>query len=147
VTPSLGRPGHVVPGGGGGRRGSSLEPESRANDRNGIDGLFLDTAGIEEIRQINRWGMLSGVTTNPTLVANTLGLQRFQADWAKLQEELNWATVKRHRLRRDGGEELLEHLHVPMNVGLGVGDGYGRAQPPARLPHPSVRHEDAHQGS
>lgn len=31
--------------------------------------LFLDTASIEEIREINRWGVLSGVTTNPTLVA------------------------------------------------------------------------------
>jgi len=30
--------------------------------------LFLDTANIEEIREINRWGVLSGVTTNPTLI-------------------------------------------------------------------------------
>ncbi len=30
--------------------------------------LFLDTADIEEIREINRWGVLRGVTTNPTLV-------------------------------------------------------------------------------
>ena len=30
--------------------------------------LFLDTANIEEIREINRWGVLRGVTTNPTLV-------------------------------------------------------------------------------
>jgi transaldolase len=31
--------------------------------------LFLDTAHIEEIREINRWGVLSGVTTNPSLIA------------------------------------------------------------------------------
>jgi transaldolase len=31
--------------------------------------LFLDTADIEEIRTINKWGVLTGVTTNPTLVA------------------------------------------------------------------------------
>jgi transaldolase len=30
--------------------------------------LFLDTANIDEIREINRWGVLSGVTTNPTLI-------------------------------------------------------------------------------
>lgn len=30
--------------------------------------LFLDTANIDEIREINSWGVLSGVTTNPTLV-------------------------------------------------------------------------------
>jgi transaldolase len=30
--------------------------------------LFLDTASIDEIREINRWGVLRGVTTNPSLV-------------------------------------------------------------------------------
>jgi transaldolase len=29
--------------------------------------LFLDTANIDEIAEINRWGVLAGVTTNPTL--------------------------------------------------------------------------------
>ncbi len=31
--------------------------------------LFLDTAEIEEIRTAASWGILSGVTTNPTLIA------------------------------------------------------------------------------
>lgn len=31
--------------------------------------LFLDTASIDEIREINAWGVLGGVTTNPSLVA------------------------------------------------------------------------------
>ena len=31
--------------------------------------LFLDTANLEEIREGVRWGVLSGITTNPTLVA------------------------------------------------------------------------------
>jgi transaldolase len=31
--------------------------------------LFLDTADVEEIREIASWGVLSGVTTNPTLIA------------------------------------------------------------------------------
>lgn len=31
--------------------------------------LWLDTANIDDIREINRWGVLSGVTTNPTLAA------------------------------------------------------------------------------
>jgi transaldolase len=35
--------------------------------------LFLDTADIDEIREINRWGVLSGVTTNPSLVAKEQG--------------------------------------------------------------------------
>lgn len=29
--------------------------------------LFLDTANIDQIAEINRWGVLDGVTTNPTL--------------------------------------------------------------------------------
>ncbi len=31
--------------------------------------LFLDTAKLEEIREIAEWGILAGVTTNPTLMA------------------------------------------------------------------------------
>jgi transaldolase len=33
--------------------------------------LFLDTAEIEQIREIAQWGILDGVTTNPSLVAQT----------------------------------------------------------------------------
>ena len=35
--------------------------------------LFLDTAEIDEIRTIASWGVLDGVTTNPTLFAKTSG--------------------------------------------------------------------------
>jgi transaldolase len=35
--------------------------------------LFLDTAEIEEIRTVNAWGVLDGVTTNPTLFAKIKG--------------------------------------------------------------------------
>jgi transaldolase len=30
--------------------------------------LWLDTGSLEEIREINRWGVLSGITTNPSLI-------------------------------------------------------------------------------
>ncbi len=33
--------------------------------------LFLDTANVDEIRRGNDWGILDGVTTNPTVVAKT----------------------------------------------------------------------------
>ncbi len=33
--------------------------------------FFLDTAMVEEIREVASWGLLDGVTTNPTLVAKT----------------------------------------------------------------------------
>src|SRR5215472_1775125 len=35
--------------------------------------IFLDTASIEEIREVARWGILSGVTTNPTLMSKNAG--------------------------------------------------------------------------
>jgi transaldolase len=31
--------------------------------------LFIDTANVDEIREINSWGILRGVTTNPTLAS------------------------------------------------------------------------------
>jgi transaldolase len=33
--------------------------------------IFIDTANIDEIREANAWGVLDGVTTNPSLVAKT----------------------------------------------------------------------------
>ena len=37
--------------------------------------LFLDTANIDEIREVARMGVLSGVTTNPTLMAKEKGAE------------------------------------------------------------------------
>ena len=31
--------------------------------------LFLDTANLDEIREAHRWGVLRGITSNPTLIA------------------------------------------------------------------------------
>lgn len=31
--------------------------------------LFIDTANIDEIKEINHWGVICGVTTNPSLIA------------------------------------------------------------------------------
>jgi transaldolase len=33
--------------------------------------IFIDTANVEEIREANAWGVIDGVTTNPSLVAKT----------------------------------------------------------------------------
>lgn len=35
--------------------------------------LYLDTANLDEIREAAMWGVLSGVTTNPTLIAREKG--------------------------------------------------------------------------
>lgn len=31
--------------------------------------LFIDTANVDEIREVNEWGVICGVTTNPSLIA------------------------------------------------------------------------------
>ena len=31
--------------------------------------IFLDTANVDEIREANSWGIIDGITTNPTLMA------------------------------------------------------------------------------
>ncbi|HAZ37571.1 MAG TPA: fructose-6-phosphate aldolase, partial [Clostridiaceae bacterium] len=31
--------------------------------------IFIDTANVNEIREANSWGVISGVTTNPSLIA------------------------------------------------------------------------------
>lgn len=36
--------------------------------------IFLDTANLDEIREIAGWGILSGVTTNPTLMSKNAGM-------------------------------------------------------------------------
>lgn len=40
--------------------------------------IFLDTAIIDEIREAARWGILSGVTTNPTLMSKNAGMSHEQ---------------------------------------------------------------------
>lgn len=40
--------------------------------------FFLDTANLDEIRQANEWGIVDGVTTNPTLIAHEKGVDYCQ---------------------------------------------------------------------
>ncbi len=44
--------------------------------------LYLDTASLDEVREIASWGVLAGVTTNPTLVA-----REFSRRGERLSEE------------------------------------------------------------
>lgn len=44
--------------------------------------IFIDTANIEQIKEVNSWGILDGVTTNPSLVA------RENKDFSTLVKEI-----------------------------------------------------------
>src|SRR5437867_3095317 len=50
---------------------TSLTLKPRESDLEGETAMkfFLDTANLEEIRTVHRWGILDGITTNPTLVS------------------------------------------------------------------------------
>ncbi len=45
--------------------------------------LFIDTANIDEIKEVSQWGVLSGVTTNPSLIAKE------GRDFQQVIEEIN----------------------------------------------------------
>ncbi len=47
--------------------------------------LFLDTANFAEIEEINAWGVLDGVTTNPTLLAKEANGQK---DYKQMIKEI-----------------------------------------------------------
>ena len=47
--------------------------------------LFLDTANFDEIAECNSWGVLDGVTTNPTLLAKEADGQK---DYKQMLKEI-----------------------------------------------------------
>lgn len=47
--------------------------------------LFLDTANFAEIREVNAWGVLDGVTTNPTLLAKEATGEK---DWKQMLKDI-----------------------------------------------------------
>ncbi|HRS91193.1 MAG TPA: fructose-6-phosphate aldolase [Candidatus Marinimicrobia bacterium] len=49
--------------------------------------LFIDTANLEEIRKAQSWGLLDGVTTNPTLLSKEKG--NFKEILLKICETVN----------------------------------------------------------
>ena len=71
--------------------------------------LFLDTASLEEIRTINRWGVLGGVTTNPSLLAR----ERSDPDavWKEILTEVEGdVSLEVTALEADGMVEQGERL-------------------------------------
>ena len=72
--------------------------------------LFLDTADIDEIRTVARWGVLDGVTTNPSLYAKTHGATYDEV----LQEILRivpWGAISAEVVADDVDGMLTEGRH------------------------------------
>ncbi|HEX9696643.1 MAG TPA: fructose-6-phosphate aldolase [Actinomycetota bacterium] len=76
--------------------------------------LWLDTASIDEIREINRWGVLSGVTTNPTLVGKEGGSVDFDMRLKEIASEVDGPVC--------GEVTNLESADVMVEQGLKIAD-------------------------
>ena len=61
--------------------------------------LFIDTANIDEVIEVARWGVLDGVTTNPSLAAEFEAAQAansragLRAAAKKVNDEVYWTGV------------------------------------------------------
>ena len=85
--------------------------------------LFLDTANVEDIREIAEWGILSGVTTNPTLVA------REGRDFKEVIEEIcglvdgpiSAEVISTHRegMIKEAREQARWHENVVIKIPMG----------------------------
>ncbi len=82
--------------------------------------IFLDTAHIEEVREAASWGVLDGVTTNPTLVSKT------GRKWAEVVQDiialvdgpisLEVTTTKADEMVKQGRQLAKLHKNVVVKV-------------------------------
>ena len=82
--------------------------------------LFIDTANVEHIREIHEWGVLDGVTTNPTLVCKE---KRNYADCIKEITSFVSGPVSAEAVSMDAGgmiEEARELSKIADNVNVKI---------------------------
>lgn len=91
--------------------------------------FFLDTANIDEIKAACSWGVISGVTTNPTLVSKEGGID-FYARVREIAEAVNGpvsaeaVSLERDRLVAEAIELAKIHPQVVVKVPM-CPDGLG----------------------
>lgn len=82
--------------------------------------IFIDTANLEQIEEVDSWGILDGVTTNPTLVAKEKG--DFKALVRKICETVGGPvsveamSTKAEEIHREGKELAKIHPNVVIKV-------------------------------
>jgi transaldolase len=72
--------------------------------------LFVDTGDLEEVRQAAEWGILDGVTTNPTLIAKTG--RGFRETVLKICELVPGGAISAEVVATDYDEMLREALEI-----------------------------------
>ncbi len=82
--------------------------------------IFIDTANLEQIEEVDSWGILDGVTTNPTLVAKEKG--DFKAMVRKICETVGGPvsveamSTKADDIYREGKELAKIHPNIVIKV-------------------------------
>ena len=85
--------------------------------------IFLDTADLEEIRAAARWGIVSGVTTNPTLLSKSGG-RSHQAIIQELAELVDGpisaevVSIEADAMVKEGRELAKIHKNIVVKVPL-----------------------------
>ena len=128
-----------------GRR-STQRPTTPSSERARMK-IFLDTADIEEIRTVARWGVLDGVTTNPTLYAKVGGsYDEILQQVCKITPGPGLGRGRRRRRRRDarGGPPLREARPEHRGQGRDVRERPRGDQPLRRRGHQDQLHADLH---
>lgn len=72
--------------------------------------LFVDTGDVEEVRQAAEWGVLDGVTTNPTLIAKSG--KRFRETVLKICELVPGGAISAEVVATEYDEMLKEALEI-----------------------------------
>ena len=109
--------------------------------------IFLDTADIEEIRTVARWGVLDGVTTNPTLYAKVGGsYDEILKEVCKITSGPVSAEVVERRRRRDarGGPPFRDARAEHRGQGRDERERPRGHQPVRRRGHQDQLHADLH---
>jgi len=82
--------------------------------------IFIDTANIEKIKEINSWGILDGVTTNPSLIAKEgTDLKTCVKEISKIVDgpiSAEAMSLKAENMIKEGRE--LAKIHKNINVKL-----------------------------
>ena len=80
--------------------------------------LYLDTANVEQIKEIAGWGILDGVTTNPSLMAKEKGdfkkILREICDIVKGPVSAEVLTLERDKMIAEARElsKISEHIVI-----------------------------------
>ena len=84
--------------------------------------IFIDTANLEQIEEVDSWGILDGVTTNPTLVAKEKG--DFKALVRKICETVGGPvsveamSTKAEEIYKEGKELAKIHPNIVIKVAM-----------------------------